>query len=351
MKETTPEWSPGDLLLRASLLALLLGMACFTPKQAALAPLSNRPSAAKAPGAGPDPSAPPRETAMATRPNIPFKTLGGKQFWADERVCSEWRIQRNTLTGHCRLLDPDDVRRAWGDYDACDAKFDALRQSGVIPTPATDTVILLHGIWRAKESMRPLRNALRADGYEVVNLSYPSTQGSIEEHAAQLSRVITRLEGAERISFVTHSMGGLVVRRYLQDTQDSRIGRFVMIAPPNHGASLADWLDNAKVFRPVFGPAGPELRTDAKSAMAELAVPACEFGVIAGGKGDGKGFNPLLHGDNDMTVEVESAKLDGMADFLLVRRIHTVIMKAPETIEAVKRFLKVGRFWEEETTN
>ncbi|MCX7012427.1 MAG: alpha/beta fold hydrolase [Candidatus Sumerlaeota bacterium] len=351
MKEKTLDWSPGDFLLRASLLALLLGIACWTPKQAAQAPPSNRPTEAKAPAAGPDPSAAPRETAMTVRPNIPFKTLGGKQFWADERVCSEWRIQRNTLTGHCRLLDPDDVRRAWGNYDACDAKFDSLRRSGVIPAPSTDTVILLHGIWRAKESMRPLRNALRAAGYEVVNLNYPSTQGRIEEHAAQLARVIDRLEGAERLSFVTHSMGGLVVRRYLSDCRDPRIGRFVMIAPPNHGATLADWLDNAKVFRPAFGPAGPELRADAEGAADDLAIPWRQFGVIAGGKGDGKGFNPLLRGDNDMTVEVASAKLDGMADFLLVRRIHTVIMKAPEVIEATKRFLRDGRFEEDNTTN
>jgi len=276
--------------------------------------------------------------------NIPLKTLGGKQFWADERVYSGWRIQRHVRAGRHRLLDPQDVRRARGSFEACEARLASLREAGKIPAPSPNAVILLHGIWRAKESLRKLQQALSAEGYEAIALNYPSTRGPIEEHAAQLARVLARLEGAGRISFVAHSMGALVVRRYLQDHRDARIRRLVMIAPPNRGSAMANLFDGAGVLRRTFGPAGPQMRSDALGALAGLAAPWCEFGVIAGGKGDGRGYNPMLQGDNDMMVEVENTKLDGMADFLLLPCLHTFILQAPEAIEAVKNFLSIGRF-------
>ena len=279
--------------------------------------------------------------------NIPIKTMGGKQVWADEKIYSGWRIQRHALTGHFRLLDPKNVRRAWGSLEKCDERLRELKAEGEIPKPSGNVVILLHGIWRAKESMRALQTALRDEGYEAVSLNYPSTQGRIEEHAAQLARIIDNLEGAEKISFVTHSMGGLVVRRYLQDNEDDRIGRLVMMAPPNRGAGLGRVLDKAGLFKPIFGPAGPQMLEDAEDGILDLAIPTCSFGVIAGGKGDGEGYNPLLPGDDDMVVEVENTKLEGMADFLLIPKTHTFIMEAPETIAAVKSFLVNGKFQKE----
>ena len=48
-------------------------------------------------------------------PNINFPTMGGKVFWNDLAECDGWRVQRNSFTGHCRILDQNNVRRAWGE--------------------------------------------------------------------------------------------------------------------------------------------------------------------------------------------------------------------------------------------
>lgn len=277
--------------------------------------------------------------------NIPFPTLGGKQFWADERVYSGWRIQRHVLTGHSRLLDRRDVRWEWGSRKTCEEKFAKYQHKGKIPKPGTDVVVVLHGLLRAKESMNRMEKTLAAEGYEVVNVNYPSYFGKVERHADQLDRIIQDLDYATRINFVTHSMGGIVVRAWLLNHEDQRIGRVVMIAPPSKGSGMADLLDKVKILRPVFGPASKQLRTAKNGGMTEsYGPPKMDVGMIAGGLGNTRGYNPLLNGDNDFVVEVDNAKLDGSKDFLLVEHSHTFIMAKKKVIEETVNFLKKGCF-------
>lgn len=282
--------------------------------------------------------------------NIPFPTLGGKQFWADERVYSGWRIQRHVLTGHSRLLDRRDVRWEWGSRKACEEKFAKYQLKGKIPQPGTDVVIVLHGLLRAKESMNRMEKALAAEGYEVVNVNYPSYFGKVERHADQLDRIVQDLNYATRIHFVTHSMGGIVVRAWLLNHEDQRIGRAVMIAPPSNGSGMADLLDKVKILRPVFGPAAKQLRTAENGGMtAAYGQPKMDVGVIAGGRDTRRGYNRLLKGDNDFVVEVDNAKLDGSKDFLLVEHSHTFIMAKKKVIEETVNFLKTGCFGHQPT--
>lgn len=118
----------------------------------------------------------------------------------------------------------------------------------------------------------------------------------------------------------------------------------VMLGTPNRGAELADMLKQNVIFRTVYGPAGQELVTDPNATIGTLPTPAFEFGVIAGGQGDDRGFNPLLAGDDDGTVTITSARLAGAADFLRVPRIHSFLMSDETAIAAVKCFLEHGRF-------
>jgi len=274
-------------------------------------------------------------------------TLGGLQFWGDEMVYCGWRIQRSSFLHHYRLIDPSNRRHAWGTYADCEEAFRSLVDKNAVRPRSDETVILLHGLFRSRRSFRGLARYLAGQGYEVVAIEYPSTQASIEKHAAQLARLIARTDGARKIHFITHSLGGLVVRCYFRDhLNDERIGRLVMIAPPNRGSYISERISRAPLGNFFAGPSGRQL-AGAKSIYGSLPEPACEFGVIAGGRGHPRGYSPFLPGDDDGVVRVEETRLDGMRDFLIVPAIHTFIMNDERVKCAAVQFLRTGRFGEE----
>ena len=193
--------------------------------------------------------------------------------------------------------------------------------------------------------MAPIANGMPKDGYVHVMFEYPSTRVPLEKCAEYLHSVIESMTDVSQVSFVTHSMGGLVVRRYLKDHADPRLHRLVMLGTPNSGAEMADMLQKNFVFKAVLGPAGQELVTDPQGTIKSLPTPSIPFGIIAGGTGKDKGYNPLLEGDNDVTVTVASARLPGAADFLRVPRLHTFMMTDETVIRAVRHFIEHGRFF------
>lgn len=289
----------------------------------------------------------------ASQPNLDTPTLGGKQFWTDELVHGAWRIQRNVLTGHFRLLDEKNMRRGWGSYDQCLEEFRSSRETGEITPLNPKVVIVLHGLIRSRESMKAITRYLQEQSdYSVLNVSYASARGTLADHAAALGRVIQRLEGVEEINFVGHSLGNLVVRHYLADHTDEaqnlrpdpRIRRIVMIAPPNNGTEMASRFRNNPVFQAVWGESGQELGEGWEELKKHLAVPQCEFGILAGGRGDAHGLNPLVSGDDDFVVAVEETRLIGAADFALVKAPHGTIMDNPAVQAMTLRFLKHGYF-------
>jgi pimeloyl-ACP methyl ester carboxylesterase len=277
--------------------------------------------------------------------NVPAPTLGGKQLWRDAYVHAGWRIQRNVVTGHIRLLDPGQVRRAWGSYAYCKERFDTMRKEKGIKPRSSHMVLLVHGIGRSTGTFSDLTGAVDAVGYDAEAISYPSTRGTIEEHAAGITRLLERAEGVETVSFVTHSMGALVVRHLLAAGGPWRermaLGRVVMIAPPNQGSAVARWLKEVPLYRGLFGKAGQQLTPDGIGEAPMMDVP---FGIIAGGRGYGSGYNPILPGDDDGTVTVAETRLEGAADFLIVTATHGRITNNPQTILATANFLKHGHF-------
>jgi pimeloyl-ACP methyl ester carboxylesterase len=286
-------------------------------------------------------------------PNIAAKTMGGKQFWTDEVVRGEWRIQRNCLSGHYRLLDDRGVRKTWGTWDHCKVTWDELDEAGKLPTLKKKIILVLHGLVRSRDSMSGMAEFLaEEDEYSVLNLSYASTRVSIADHAAALQRIITRLGDVDEINFVAHSMGNLVIRHLIGDQLiesrglgiDPRIKRMVMLAPPNGGADLAKRFRNNVVFRVIFGRSGQQLGKEWGDLEGRLAVPPCEFGIIAGGAGDENGRNPLLTGDDDMVVTVQETRLKGARDFVVVPAAHTFLMDNPQVRQYARRFIKQGFF-------
>jgi len=308
---------------------------------------------------------PPADGAPAETPAtghneiIAMPTMGGNQFWADELFFRGWRIQYNVVMDHYRLLDPNDCRHTWGTFAECRAKLDEIRRRENLRPMEGRAVIVLHGLMRSRKSMAKLCKHLEEQGgFTVINVTYPSTRRSIGQHARSLARLIENLDGIDEINFGGHSMGNIVVRHYLGDQlagignrpRDRRLRRMVMLAPPNQGSEVATALAGNGLFALVDGTPGQELGADWASIKDKLAVPPFEFGVIAGGRGDDRGYNPLLPGDDDATVTVAGTHLEGEADHLVVPVLHSFIMKDPRVIEYTLRFLQEGRFRGEDVT-
>nr|MCH9790493.1 alpha/beta fold hydrolase [Planctomycetota bacterium] len=210
-------------------------------------------------------------------------------------------------------------------------------------------VILIHGIIRSSKSFDKLKAACQKTGRMVVPFDYPSTQLTIPENAKYLEQVIHSLEGIKEIDFVVHSMGGLVVRSWLdqQSVVDTRVKRMVMLGVPNRGADMADRFRSNLLFKVIFGPAGQQLVTEENNDfIADLPTPPFSFGIIAGGRNTLKGYNPLIRGDNDGTVGVHSTRLPGAADYILLPVLHSFMMNDSEAIAHTLRFLETGRFRE-----
>lgn len=272
-----------------------------------------------------------------TGPALP--TLGGYQLWSDTWVRSGWRVQEDVVGGGSRLLDPRGFRVMSGGRDACVA---AGERSA--PTDGRRAaVVLLHGMGRTRVCMRPMARAVRAAGFAVANVGYASLLGSPGDHARRVAQVVASLadDGAREVHFVTHSLGGLVARRLCADgLPGARVGRLVLLAAPNRGAAIAERLSGFGPYRVLSGPCGLAVTP---AGAAALPVPDAEILVVAGGNG-GRGYNPLLGGDNDGVVKVCETRLgDAEAGFLLVRRPHTTIMLCPRVTTAALGFIDTGR--------
>jgi pimeloyl-ACP methyl ester carboxylesterase len=208
-----------------------------------------------------------------------------------------------------------------------------------------EVVVLLHGLGRSPRSMQPLAERLAGSGYAVHNLRYASTELSPAELTAWLERELAGCcAQAPRLHFVTHSLGGVLVRAYLAERQPENLGRVVMLAPPNHGSELVDAFAESTLLRAILGPTAAELGTGAGSLPNRLPPPSFEVGVIAGTRS----LSPLgafvVPGEDDGTVSVASTRLEGMADFVAVDASHTFIMRSPEVGSQVLSFLRAGRF-------
>jgi pimeloyl-ACP methyl ester carboxylesterase len=274
--------------------------------------------------------------------NVKTPTLGGRQFWGDVAFWHGWRIQHSVLDGHYRLLDPGDTRHAWGELAACQAELERVKQARNLGPMRGKAVIVVHGIVRSSKSFARMRKVLEEDGYLVVGFDYPSTRVSIEQSAEYLSQVIESLAGVEELNFVVHSMGGLLVRTYLREHADPRIKRMVMLGVPNLGANMANLVQTNPLFKWIYGPAGQQLVQDAEGYIASLPTPEFEFAVVAGARGTPDGWNPLISGDDDGTVEVANTRLPGAADFMTVPQLHSFLMDNPDVIAATRRFLSSG---------
>ena len=285
--------------------------------------------------------------------NLAVRTGGGMQFWTDLRNVGGWKIQQNSETGHCRLIDPTWVRRAWGNFAHCDQTLQQQVQAGKVIPPNGQVVILLHGLVRTRNSMHVMEKHLQGQGFTTVNFGYASSRKQVNEHAVALKSVIDGLgDQVTDIHLVAHSLGNIVIRRYLHDTTnpqtnrngDPRIRRIVMLGPPNQGSKVARTFKSSYLFQTIAGKSGDQLARDWGKLSKQLTTPTAEFGIIAGGQQNENYSNFLLEGKDDYTVSVEETKLAGASDFLVHPLLHGTMMNQPIVLEATTRFFKEGYF-------
>ena len=213
---------------------------------------------------------------------------------------------------------------------------------------ATECVALLHGLWRSENSMNKMEKMLTEAGFNVRNIGYESTEYPLEVLAEQtLPRAIEACSSADTIHFVTHSMGGILLRQYLQDHDIDGLGRVVMLGPPNQGSEVIDRYRELPGFSWIGGPAGMQLGTGAESIPRSLGSVTFDLGVIAGNRTVNPILSRSLPDKDDGKVSVASTRVEGMNEHLEMPVTHVFMMRDKEVAMQVIHYLQYGSFLKE----
>lgn len=207
-------------------------------------------------------------------------------------------------------------------------------------------VILIHGIFSSKYFLYFIGQYLKKEGYDITLLDYPSTQYPLEKLVEKLhpkiKQIINNNSSSDPIHFVCHSMGGLLLRAYLEKYPVPNLGRVVFLATPNQGSELADVLSEFTLFKWLFGPAGQQLKTTQTAQVFKKPIDF-ELGVVMGNKPTI--YLPCFKGENDGNVSVESSKLPGIKDHVTVPKNHLSILLDKNTQHQINHFFKKGHFY------
>ena len=262
--------------------------------------------------------------------------IGGRYIWTDMMIQGDHHIQKNIKSGKYRLLDGDRKVLFNGSLNNCQAELEKLD----LKFYNEHLVLLIHGLGRHAGIMEKCKAALRDAGFAAHSLNYATLFEDVAHHADHFEYLLENLKGVKKVSFVTHSLGGLVVREILRRNlvwNGTTAHKLVMMGTPNKGAQIAEFLGRLKAYEIIIGPSGQDVKP--KQKQDELPEPPIPTLIIAGGRGNDKGFNPLLNGDNDGIVSVDETRLDVEHEFLLIHSIHTILMDNKEAIKATVKFL------------
>ncbi len=300
-----------------------------------------------------------RDTGKCVNAQIPgmnrldnTQTCGGMFLWQDVFFFQEWHIQRSVLTGDFRLLDPNAVCRASGSREFCETILEKYRQELKIPPMSGRVLILLHGFASSSVLLENMALWFREKGEytAVLNVSYPSTLVTVAEQAERLAQIIAKLDGVERIDFVGHSLGAIILRYYLgnyandaklKTLSTAKFGRLVQLCPPNQGALVAQ-KHNAGPVGFLF-PVLADLALSGSELKKRFGTPRCEFGILAGYGENMENFGE----ENDAVLPVSTTYLEGARAWKKLRGDHSTIPNSISAFENIRKFLNDGEFLQE----
>jgi triacylglycerol lipase len=214
-------------------------------------------------------------------------------------------------------------------------------------TQDAEVIILLHGLARTSRCMDKAGKLLATYGYKIINVGYPSRKYNIETLAVNtIAPTLKQCASKDilKIHFLTHSMGGILVRYYLSTQLIDKLGRVVMLAPPNQGSEVVDKLAGWPVFNVINGPAGLQMGTGKNSLPNTLGPVNFPTGIIAGDKTVNPLLSQLFPDTNDGKVSVSRTQVQGMKDFIVMPYSHTFMMQREAVIEQALHFIQQGYF-------
>ncbi len=193
--------------------------------------------------------------------------------------------------------------------------------------------------------MQPLARALQAEGFSTLNIPYPSGRLPIDILASRIRPQIQAISGDQTVHFITHSLGGILARALMAGNPPWKTGKIIMLAPPNGGSEIVDWLKKHPLLHLALGPAGRSLGTDGAPKTLPFFPDGTEVAVMMGKRCSIPVFRKLLDEENDGIVSAQKGRIHGLQGFSVIDADHTFIQMHPETIRLSLSFLKTG-VWE-----
>jgi len=221
-------------------------------------------------------------------------------------------------------------------------------KSQISAEPQQELVVMLHGLWRSVRAMQPMAKHLASHGYGTLNICYGSFRHDLDTLVNKVrEEIYPWIERGQKVHFVTHSLGGVVVKILLEKLEladKANIGRVVMLAPPHQGSEIVDWLRSSPLrsVKNLLGPAGEFLSSSQMSQLSTEFPSGIEAAVIMGDKSLIPFFRKLLDASNDGVLSAEKGRLLGIKEFKVVHADHTFISSEPSVMQMVRNFLQHG---------
>lgn len=271
-------------------------------------------------------------------------TLGGVQFWADHTVSGGWRIQKHAFSKVSRLINPQNRLVTLGSFTRCQQRLNCLRTEGFVAWPQNCSIVfIIHGYGGLPARFKPLSRALEKAGFIPVILTYPGLLHGVEQAAGHLMTILSSLpEEVRKVSFVAHSMGALVLRRALAKKnppwqKNISLGRVVLLAPANQGSRLAGKISRIPGISTIAGPGIKDLNPEQARRNPMLSL---SFAIIAGAKGDGRGYNPWISGEDDGLLSLDETYLPYADIVFHVPENHWSILRSQTVLSLTINYLR-----------
>lgn len=276
-----------------------------------------------------------------------FFTCGGGQFWEDVFFYQKWRIQRHYKTKEFRLLDPWDIRRYEGGFEECRQAFLKYIAMYQLPRQKGHMIIMLHGLAETKNVFKPLWRKALQEGFLAAAVNYPSTRKNLAGHVKQINFLLNHLEDVQEVSFVTHGIGGILLRKLLMCKEPwqkkLKIGRVVQVTPPNQGSALMTWAAQFALFRKILGPVLEEMSPEDAKHFPWIRK-GIEVGVIIPGKENRWWCKMMPKSITRMLNKKDEAYLKEAKETILIKNRHLDPFKNKRIVNACLNFLQKGNF-------